>query len=242
MPSRPGTPEATPPMPSRPGTPEATPPMPSKPGTPEATPPMPSRPVTPGTPEAPPPAAFTFVSGNHALDFAGTLRYRDAAPDDLLSSPGRLGEWSVAAGLVDRAPEVSQAQFARALAVREAVYGLARSAVTGAGRRRDDLDLVNAAAAAPPVTAVLVPGGLRRSGTADEVIATVARVAVGLLGGPDAGLIRGCEDPSCSRLFIDTSRAGSRRWCQMSGCGNRAKAAGFRARRAAGAADHSVSG
>ena len=59
---------------------------------------------------------------------------------------------------------------------------------------------------------------------------------VALLGGPDAANIRECEDPPCSRLFVDTSRAGSRRWCEMSGCGNRAKVAGFRARRSAGQA------
>ena len=199
---------------------------------------------------------FTFVSGNLALDFAGTLRYRETGPEELLSSPARLGEWSVAAGLVDSPPQIGEAALARALAVREAVYRLARGAVAGAARRPQDVDLVNAgrrpeevdlvnagrpqdvdlvnaAAATPPVTAVLTPGGLRRSGTADQIIATVARSAVALLGGPDAGRIRECEDGHCSRLFVDTSRAGSRRWCEMSGCGNRAKAAGFRARRAA---------
>jgi predicted RNA-binding Zn ribbon-like protein len=212
---------------------------------------------------------FTFVSGNLALDFAGTLRYRETGPEELLSSPARLGEWSVAAGLVDSPPQIDEAALARALAVREAVYRLARGAVAeagrrpgdvdlvnagrrpgnvdlvnagrragdvdlvNAGRRAGDMDLVNAAAAAPPVTAALTPGGLRRSGTADEIIATIARSAVALLGGPDAGRIRECEDAPCSRLFVDTSRAGSRRWCEMSGCGNRAKAAGFRARRAA---------
>jgi len=181
---------------------------------------------------------FTFVSANLALDFAGTLRYRDTEPDDLLSSPAMFGDWSVAAGLVDSPPDVSDQELARAVAVREAVYRLALSAMTGQDRGQRDLDLVNAAAAAPPVTAALTPGGVRRAGTADEIIATVARAAVALLGGPDAGRVRECEDTPCSRLFVDTSRAGSRRWCEMSGCGNRAKAAGFRARRgsASGAA------
>jgi predicted RNA-binding Zn ribbon-like protein len=177
---------------------------------------------------------FTFVSGNLALDFAGTLRYRDTEPDDLLSSPAMLADWSVAAGLVDSPPEVSDQELARAVAVREAVYRLALSAVSGRDRGQHDVDLVNAAAAAAPVTAALTSGGVRRAGTPDEIIATVARAAVALLGGPDAGRIRECEDAPCSRLFVDTSRAGSRRWCEMSGCGNRAKAAGFRARRAAG--------
>ena len=83
------------------------------------------------------------------------------------------------------------------------------------------------------MTALLTRDGVRRTGPPEAVIASIARDAVGLFGGPDAARIRECEDPPCTRLFIDTSRAGSRRWCDMSGCGNRAKAAGFRARRTA---------
>jgi predicted RNA-binding Zn ribbon-like protein len=180
--------------------------------------------------------SFTFVSGNLALDFAGTVLHRGSAAEDLLSGPGLLGEWAAAAGLVDSPPAVSAAEFARALAVREAVYRLALASVTGGERSQDDIDVVNAAAATAPVAAVLTRSGLERSGTPDAVVATVARAAVALLGGPDAARVRECEDPPCSRLFVDTSRAGSRRWCQMSGCGNRAKVAGFRARRSPGQA------
>jgi predicted RNA-binding Zn ribbon-like protein len=176
---------------------------------------------------------FTFVSGNLALDFAGTLQYRDTAPRDLLSSAGLLREWWTAAGLVEPPPEVSEAEFARALAVREAVYRLALAAARDAERSQADIDLLNEAAAAAPVTPLLTRDGVRRTGPAEAVTASIARDAVGLLGGPDAVRIRECEDPPCTRLFIDTSRAGSRRWCDMSGCGNRAKAAGFRARRTA---------
>jgi predicted RNA-binding Zn ribbon-like protein len=174
---------------------------------------------------------FTFVSGDLALDFAGTVLHRDTAREDLLSSPRRLAEWAAAAGLVDVPPGVSEAELARALAVREAVYRLARAAMTGADLGQEDIGVVNAAAAAAPVTAVLTTSGVQRAGTADAVTATVARAAVALLGGPGAGRIRECGDPPCTRLFVDTSRARSRRWCDMGGCGNRAKVAGFRARR-----------
>jgi predicted RNA-binding Zn ribbon-like protein len=180
--------------------------------------------------------SFTFVSGNLALDFAGTVLHRGAEAEDLLPAPHELGEWSVAAGLLDSPPEVSVAEFGRALALREAVYRLALASVTGSQRGQDDMDVVNAAAAAAPVAAALTQTGLKRTGTADGVLATIARAAVALLGGPDAARIRECGDQPCSRLFVDTSRAGSRRWCEMSGCGNRAKVAGFRARRDGGQA------
>jgi predicted RNA-binding Zn ribbon-like protein len=176
---------------------------------------------------------FTFVSGNLALDFAGTMQHRDTAPTELLSSPALLREWWTAAGLVDQPPEVSEAEFADALAVREAVYRLALAAASDGERSQADIDLLNRAAAAPPVTALLTRDGVRRTGPAGAVVASIARDAIGLLGGLDAARIRECEDPPCTRLFIDVSRAGSRRWCDMSGCGNRAKAAGFRARRTA---------
>ena len=37
-----------------------------------------------------------------------------------------------------------------------------------------------------------------------------------------------CASPRCSRVFFDASRNGKRRWCDMSSCGNRAKAARHR--------------
>jgi predicted RNA-binding Zn ribbon-like protein len=182
--------------------------------------------------------AFTFVSGNLALDFAGTVRHRETAPEDLLSSPSLLREWLAAAGLVDSPPLASEAEFAQVLEFREAVDRLARASVTGGRRGQNDVDVLNAAAAAAPVTVVLTQTGVRREGTLDAIVATVARAAVVLLGGPDAARIRECEDPPCTRLFVDASRAGSRRWCEMRGCGNRTKAAGFRARHPASPANH----
>jgi predicted RNA-binding Zn ribbon-like protein len=41
----------------------------------------------------------------------------------------------------------------------------------------------------------------------------------------DRSRIRRCEGERCVLLYYDTSRNRSRRWCDMSACGNRAKAA-----------------
>jgi len=49
------------------------------------------------------------------------------------------------------------------------------------------------------------------------------REAVGLLGPAATGRLRRCADPECRMLYLDTSRAGSRRWCSMQRCGNRSK-------------------
>jgi predicted RNA-binding Zn ribbon-like protein len=182
---------------------------------------------------------FTFRSGDLALDFAGTVGHRDTDRYDLISSPDAFGAWAVAAGVVDAAPAADEADRARALTVREAIYRLARAAArdgtSGAADqwRQDDVDLINATAAGEPVSVGLAgPGRVHRLGSADAVTATIARAAVELLGGPHANRIRECSNPACTRLFTDTSRAASRRWCDMRECGNQAKVAGFRARHA----------
>jgi predicted RNA-binding Zn ribbon-like protein len=48
--------------------------------------------------------------------------------------------------------------------------------------------------------------------------------AADLLVEPRLARVRQCGNPKCVWLFLDTSRAGNRRWCAMSMCGNRAKA------------------
>ena len=49
-----------------------------------------------------------------------------------------------------------------------------------------------------------------------------ARSALGLLGSSRTERMKIC--PNCEWLFIDFSRNGSRTWCDMAVCGNRAKA------------------
>ena len=39
-----------------------------------------------------------------------------------------------------------------------------------------------------------------------------------------------CDADDCAWLFLDTSKNGSRRWCDMKQCGNRAKARRFHAK------------
>ena len=61
-------------------------------------------------------------------------------------------------------------------------------------------------------------------GIADELLAT------GLTLAAAHGRIRTCGNPLCRWLFIDRSRNGSRRWCEMAVCGNRMKVGRHRLR------------
>jgi predicted RNA-binding Zn ribbon-like protein len=179
---------------------------------------------------------FTFWSGNLALDFAGTVGHRDTDRQELVGSPGLLADWVTAAGLLDEPPVLDEHDHAQAVRLREAVYRLAAAPLRGWARTAEDVAVVNEFAGPAPVRPVLVVGGtgelrLSRTGTMGEVLADLARSAADLLGGPDAARVRECESAPCTRLYVDTSRGGSRRWCGMRECGNREKAAAFRSRR-----------
>ncbi|MHA4814392.1 CGNR zinc finger domain-containing protein [Streptomyces aculeolatus] len=49
----------------------------------------------------------------------------------------------------------------------------------------------------------------------------------------DAARLKRCAEHTCHEAFWDTSKNRSKRWCSMQGCGNRAKARTYAARRAA---------
>jgi len=52
----------------------------------------------------------------------------------------------------------------------------------------------------------------------------VAHAAAALLTSDDATRIKLCANASCGWVFVDRSRRGNRRWCEMSECGSRDKA------------------
>ncbi|WP_019632359.1 CGNR zinc finger domain-containing protein [Actinomadura atramentaria] len=174
---------------------------------------------------------FTFVSGNLGLDFVGTVAARRERRVDLLAEPADLARWTVAAGLLDAAPPVPAGALAAGVGLREAIHRLATAAVAGAPLAAADREVLNRAAAPAPPAVRLDADGLARTGDLTAALAAVARSAADLLGGPDAARVRECAAPLCTRLFVDASRKGERRWCDMRRCGNRAKAAAFRERR-----------
>ena len=58
----------------------------------------------------------------------------------------------------------------------------------------------------------------------DRILWPIAESAANLLTSQDRADIRECDAPDCEWLFLDHSRNGSRRWCDMKSCGNRQKA------------------
>ncbi|HYM97764.1 MAG TPA: CGNR zinc finger domain-containing protein [Candidatus Sulfotelmatobacter sp.] len=77
---------------------------------------------------------------------------------------------------------------------------------------------------APFVLRIAGAGGmdglvLERAGAAwDVVLADVATSAARLIG--ERRVVKVCANPSCTWMFVDESRSGSRRWCDVSICGS----------------------
>jgi predicted RNA-binding Zn ribbon-like protein len=60
-------------------------------------------------------------------------------------------------------------------------------------------------------------------GTTAQALSTIARDSIDLFSSPLGDRVRICEADDCGLLFVDTSRPGTRRWCSMEWCGDRAK-------------------
>ncbi len=162
-----------------------------------------------------------------SLDLLNTRWMSDGVRQDLLTGPEGLRTWLVSNGLDRRFP-VDAAALEHVLLAREAL------AVA--------VDDPGGTAGAEGVNAVLDHGRIRATLTPEgpgEVAEfqdpswgaawTAARDYLDLLRtAPDR--IRSCAHGACILHFFDTSRNGTRRWCSMAVCGNRAKASRHYAR------------
>ncbi|AWB96225.1 hypothetical protein DCE93_11650 [Agromyces badenianii] len=179
-----------------------------------------------------------FDSGSFALDFAYTGRIGGLRAVELLHAPDDLTGW-----LHERFPVAVGAARSRdlfdAIALRDAISRMAVAASRDEAMRGADIDLVNLYAATPDIPPSL-PGGTRQAGRSVQTVAqslsTIARDAVDLFSPDNAERIRCCSGTDCEVVYLDTSRASTRRWCSMQRCGNRAKVRAHRARKAVNAA------
>jgi predicted RNA-binding Zn ribbon-like protein len=122
--------------------------------------------------------------------------------------------------------------------LRAEIVRIASAVAGGTTPHPADIGVVNEVAARPPLAYALRPEGGTTvvAPTVAAALATLARDAVDLFGGPLAHRIRICAADNCGLLFVDASRPGKRRWCSMERCGNRAKIRTHRTRRGDGPA------
>lgn len=196
---------------------------------------------------------FRFIGGNAGFDLVNTVDWReeDGPANERLTSYERLIEWARQGGLIDGAeaahrlrrasarPAEARAAYDRALSLRWALQRL----LTALAR-----DGSNAAAAREPLAALnqfvaeayshlrlgLGVGHSRGSRGAawewagapdrlDAILWPVVRSVAELLVSDEVPRVRVCAGEDCGWVYVDRSRNGLRRWCEMATCGTTAK-------------------
>jgi predicted RNA-binding Zn ribbon-like protein len=164
-----------------------------------------------------------------------------ARGDDLLAFACRQGLCDEAAGaaLAAHAAAHPRAAHAELLATHALRSAILRLLLSPAGAIAEDQALLaREFESAQRAIAVELRGGalLLRPRGAGMGLGTLrlmaAASASALLASPQAARVRRCADArGCGRLFVDTTRNRSRRYCMSGECGNRARQAAFRVRR-----------
>lgn len=173
-----------------------------------------------------------FPCDNPALDFVGTLRgRRDGSPREMLGTPASLDAWFQESGLVDAPLNSGPADVAEAVALREAIYELVWAHLNDREYDQAAVRAVNEAARVPPSVPQLTPAGRHTEATPEQALSTVARITIDVLTGPELHLLKECGRPECTQVYLDRSRGTRREWCAMETCGNKMKAAAYRARK-----------
>jgi predicted RNA-binding Zn ribbon-like protein len=177
-----------------------------------------------------------------SLDFANTVAWRGSEPAESLHTIGELLAWVAATKTVperaigelgkwfDAHPAQAVAVFAAAIEIREVIYRLLRCAASESAPAREDLRGLNSALgdAAPRAILDRADNGfgwrVEAKPTLAGILAPVLWSAADILVSADSPRVRQCANDRCLWLFLDDSKNGTRRWCSMQACGNRAKA------------------
>jgi len=191
--------------------------------------------------------SFDFIGGRLCLDFANAFGGTPPGADgdgyrDLL-------EWGRQAGFLSeeqthrlrrravRLPGRSLTVVERAGDLAAALRRLFTAIAEGGRASARDLALLNdELSSALGKLAVVGDGGEfelawpSRGDDLERVLWPVARSAADLLVTADLRRLKACDSPTCTYVFIDASKPGRRRWCDMSVCGNGHKARRHRRR------------
>jgi len=187
------------------------------------------------------------------LDLANTVSWRRSRqPIERLNGYGDLVEWARQSGLLTaaeartlahearRQPLGAARMLARTQALREAVYRVFSGLAVGTQPADEDLThldrelhhaLRNLHLTRTRSGATLTWS--RGAGQLARPLWIVARSAVEVLTSDKVRRLKTCPSSNCGWVFVDTTKNGTRRWCDMQVCGSRAKARSYYARKAA---------
>ena len=196
------------------------------------------------------PTPIALVGDRLWLDFVNTDDPRRSRDADVLLDFDAFLHWLRAASVLDaeraagnqrrafQQPAGAAASLVDARRVRAALRALAERGATSQKARDDAVTEINRVLGRSAGTRRVEPrgdGSFARSfvpvgdAFAGLMIPVVDSAADALING-ELPRVRRCSDPRCPRVFLDTTKNGRRRWCDMATCGNRAKAARHRSR------------
>lgn len=179
-----------------------------------------------------------MIADHLALDFMNTS-FGVSNPVELLTTDSQVREWLINAGLHGAGEKVvlnAQGELLNdALELRTLARSLVSARKNGALLDINQLNafLENGAhyyQMAYSADQSLTLNRHRRVSSYKELLTPVAEEIADLLVNANFALIRQCENPECTLWFYDKTKSHQRRWCDMAICGNRMKAAAFRAR------------
>ena len=164
--------------------------------------------------------------------FVNTLDIEDKI--EKLDSPDSLRGWLAEHGLVGEREPVSEADFAQAIALREAIRKLLL-ANNGAELDPAAVETLNNAARGAELTVRFDQGGEAALAPVHAGFPTaVARLLAIIQHSMAEGTwerFKACpHEDGCEWAFYDYSKNRSSTWCAMQPCGNRAKARAYRER------------
>lgn len=190
-------------------------------------------------------AGFLFVGNHLALDFVNTKPLMDGSPRELLPDNDALLRWLSAAGLIEKAEANGLRHPWRTLGsnslqalrdFRERLREVVLQIENGRLPSRAFVQRLNTLLLEHPLRQQLE--ATRDWFTArlyfhperpEDVFAPLASDVVALLTTADRSRLRKCQN--CVLHYYDTSKKGTRIWCSMNLCGNRAKVAAYTERR-----------
>lgn len=165
-----------------------------------------------------------------SVDFANTVACPACRVGDGLATDGSARRW-----LADHqsllGPTQGPVPLPDLLRLRTIVRGLFDAALQGTPPRPGDVKELNRWARAAPSYTVLSWGARSRSVASESLakdpkrvlLAKLATCTAETLGEMTDGRLRRCQGERCDHFII--ARTAGQRWCSVTGCGNRARAA-----------------
>jgi predicted RNA-binding Zn ribbon-like protein len=188
---------------------------------------------------------FQLDNGRLCLDLVATVGERWRRRFERLRTADDLMRWLAAAGLVtsrwaaagdldDQPASAADGHLQAARSLRAAIYASLDAAVDAQPLPQAAVAELNAFARHPEPTPVLDGSTATACLVADDsvgaALSPIARDAIDLITGEDLARVKECPSADCARIFLDTTKSGTRRWCSMRTCGNRAKVRAHRNR------------